>query len=297
MKNYLLLAVLFLSGSTYAQKTEDEKAIKAMCGCYEIKFNFAETFKYPKDTANYKASKVKHETALEWAELIEDEPGKKSIQHLLIVGKEMIVKHWRQDWLFENTKFYDYNGFEDWKFKTVPKNKVVGQWTQSVFEVDDKPRYSGSSTWIHVDGKTFWENTTNAPLPRREYTQRSDYNITKRTNVHEIVKNGWIHDQDNDKIIRDEKGSDYVLAQEKGHNTYTKVADSRCEVAKKWWAENKEFWKKVRTKWDVEFSKNKDIKLLPELDGKPLFMHLSKLKTDASQEEINQVINNFIVSK
>ena len=297
MKNYLLLAVLFLSVSTYAQKTEDEKAIKAMCGCYEIKFNFAETFKYPKDTANYKASKVKHETALEWAELIEDEPGKKSIQHLLIVGKGMIVKHWRQDWLFENTKFYDYNGFEDWKFKTVSKNKVAGQWTQSVFEVDDKPRYTGSSTWLHVDGRTFWENITNAPLPRREYTQRSDYNITKRTNVHEIVKNGWIHDQDNDKIIRDKEGNDYLLAQEKGHNTYTKVDDSKCESAQKWWKENKDFWKKVRTKWDIEFAKNKDIKLLAELDGKPLYMHLQKLKTDVSQEEINKVIDSFIVSK
>ena len=297
MKNYFLLAVLFLSVSTYAQKTEDEKAIKAMCGCYEIKFNFAETFKYPKDTANYKASKVKHETALEWAELIEDEPGKKSIQHLLIVGKGMIVKHWRQDWLFENTKFYDYNGFEDWKYKTISKNKVAGQWTQSVFEVDDKPRYTGSSTWLHVDGRTFWENTTNAPLPRREYTQRSDYNITKRTNVHEIVKNGWIHDQDNDKIIRDEKGNDYLLAQEKGHNTYTKVDDSKCEAAQKWWKENKEFWKKVRAKWDVEFAKNKDIKLLKELDGKPLYMHLQKLKNEASQEEINKIIDSFIVSK
>lgn len=297
MKNYLLLAVLFLSVSTYAQKTEDEKAIKAMCGCYEIKFNFAETFKYPKDTANYKASKVKHETALEWAELIEDEPGKKSIQHLLIVGKGMIVKHWRQDWLFENTKFYDYNGFEDWKYKTVSKSKVAGQWTQSVFEVDDKPRYTGSSTWLHVDGRTFWENTTNAPLPRREYTQRSDYNITKRTNVHEIVKNGWIHDQDNDKIIRDEKANDYLLAQEKGHNTYTKVDDSKCEAAQKWWKENKEFWKKVRAKWDVEFAKNKDIKLLKELDGKPLYMHLQKLKNEASQEEINKIIDSFIVSK
>lgn len=297
MKNCLLLAVLFLSVSTFAQKTEDEKAIKAMCGCYEIKFNFAETFKYPKDSANYKASKVKHETALEWAELIEDEPGKKSIQHLLIVGKGMIVKHWRQDWLFENTKFYDYNGFEDWKYKTLPKDKVKGQWTQSVFEVDDKPRYTGSSTWIHVDGRTFWENTTNAPLPRREYTQRSDYNITKRTNVHEIVKNGWIHDQDNDKIIRDEKGNNYLLAQEKGHNTYTKVDDSKCEAAQKWWKENKEFWKKVRIKWDAEFAKNKDIKLLTELDGKPLYMYLQKLKKDASQEEINNVIDSFIVSK
>lgn len=268
-----------------------------MCGCYEIKFNFAETFNYPKDTVNYKASKVKHETALEWAELIEDEPGKKSIQHLLIVGNDMIVKHWRQDWVFENTKFYDYNGFEDWKYRTVSKNRVAGQWTQSVFEVDDRPRYTGSSTWVHVDGRTFWENTANAPLPRREYTQRSDYNITRRTNVHEIVKNGWIHDQDNDKIIRDKGGNDYLLAQEKGYNTYTKVDDSRCEAAQKWWKENKEFWKKVRTRWEAEFAKNKDLQLRAEVDGKPLYMHLLQLKKDASQEEINKIIDSFIVSK
>ena len=297
MKNYLLLAILFLSVSTYAQKTEDVKSIKAMCGCYEIKFNFAETFNYPKDSANYKASKVKHETALEWAQLIEDGSDKISIQHLLIVGKGHIVKHWRQDWLFENTKLYDYNGFEDWKFKSLPKDKVKGQWTQKVSEVDDKPRYEGRASWIHADGRHYWENTTNAPLPRREYTQRSDYNITKRTNVHEIIKNGWIHDQDNDKIIRDEKGNDYVLAQEKGHNTYTKVDDSKCEAAQKWWVANQEFWKKVRAKWNAEFARNKDIKLKSDIDGKPLYMHLSKLKADASQEEINTVIDSFIVSK
>lgn len=297
MKNYLLLICVFLSVSNYAQKTADEKAIKAMCGCYEIKFNFAETFQYAKDTANYRTSKVKHDAALEWAELIEDEAGKKSIQHLLIVGNGMIVKHWRQDWIFENTKFYDYQGFEDWKFIIKTKNEVKGQWTQSVFEVDDKPRYTGSSSWIHVDGRHFWENTTNAPLPRREYTKRGDYNITRRTNVHEIVKNGWIHDQDNDKIIRDEKGKDYLLAQEKGHNIYTKVDDSQCEAAQKWWKENKEFWKKVRTKWDAEFAKNKDLKLEAKVDGKPLFIHLENLKKDATQEEVNKVIDTFIVSK
>lgn len=207
----------------------------------------------------------------------------------------MIVKHWRQDWLFQNTKFYDYNGFEDWKFKTVPKKDVAGQWTQKVYEVDDKPRYEGSATWIHLDGRTFWENTTNAPLPRREYTQRSDYNITKRTNVHEITKTGWIHDQDNAKVIRDTNGTDYCLAAEKGHNIYTKVDDSKCEAAQKWWKENKHFWKKVREKWAIEFAKNKDIKLVTAIDGKPLYMHLQNLKNTASQAEINTVIDRFII--
>jgi hypothetical protein len=297
MKNYLLVIGLLLSVTIYAQKSDDKNSIKAMCGCFEITFNFAETFKYPKDSASYKASKIKHEKALEWAQLLEDKSDKISIQHLLIVGKEMIVKHWRQDWLYENTQLYDYNGFNDWKYLNLSKNKVQGQWTQKVYEVDDKPRYEGSSTWIHIDGRNFWENTTNAPLPRREYTQRGDYNITKRFNDIEIVKNGWVHNQDNDKIIRDDKGKDYLLAQEKGYNTYTKVDDAKCQAAQKWWKENSAFWKKVRNKWDEEFAKNKDLKLKNDKEGKPLYVYLQALKTDASQEEINKVIDSFIVSK
>lgn len=45
-----------------------------MCGCYEVKFNFTETFSYPKDSLTYKPSETKHESALEWVELLEDTP-------------------------------------------------------------------------------------------------------------------------------------------------------------------------------------------------------------------------------
>ena len=298
MKKLLKISILLVSVSFFAQKSEDIKAIKSMCGCYEVQFNFAETFNYPKDTASYKKSPNKHDKALEWVELVEDASNKLVLQHLLIVGKgKSIVKHWRQDWLYENTIFYDYNGFEDWNFINLPKNKVKGQWTQKVYEVDDKPRYEGTSSWVHIDGRHYWENTTNAPLPRREYTQRSDYNITRRTNVHEIKETGWVHDQDNHKIIGDTNGKDYLLAQEKGHNTYKKVEDSRCELAKKWWVDNKDFWKKVRNKWEVEFAKKTYLKLKTNVEDKPIFMHLQALKPDASQEEVNNTINKFILSK
>ena len=43
MKLLLIMVALFLSVSLYAQKNEDVTAIKSMCGCYEIKFNFVET--------------------------------------------------------------------------------------------------------------------------------------------------------------------------------------------------------------------------------------------------------------
>lgn len=297
MKSVIFPVALFLSVSALSQKTEDQKAIKSMCGCFEVKFDFAETFNYPKDTAAYKPSKVKHEYALEWVELVEDKPDKIILQHLLLVDTGMIVKHWRQDWLFENTNLYDYSGFNDWNFIKLPAEKVKGQWTQKVYEVDDKPRYEGSSTWVHVDGRHFWENTTHAPLPRREYTQRNDYNITRRTSVHEIMKSGWVHDQDNDKIIHDETGNEYLLAQEKGHNTYTRTEVAKCKAAQDWWKENKEFWAKVRAKWNKEFAKNKNIKLQDKIDGKPLYEHLGELKTTATREEVDKVINSFIISK
>lgn len=294
MKKLSVLLLLLIAASTFAQKAEDIKAIKSMCGCYEVKFNFAETFNYSKDSANYKPSKVKHDYGLEWVELVEDSPKKIVLQHLLIVGKDAIVKHWRQDWLYENTNIYDYNGFNDWNFVELSQKNVKGQWTQKVYQVDDSPRYEGSASWVHADNRHYWENTTNAPLPRREHTKRSDYNILKRTNFHEIVTNGWIHDQDNDKIVRDSAGKDFVLAQEKGHDTYTKVADSKCIAAQNWWKENNMIWTKVRAKWNKELTKNKNIKLKKEVNDKPLHSHLFALKPAASQEDVDKIIDSFI---
>ena len=69
----------------------------------------------------------------------------------------------------------------------------------------------------------------------------------------------------------------------------------KCEAAQKWWTDNKDFWKKVRIKWEMEFKKNKDIKLEKYVDNKPLFMHLQALKTTASQDEINKTIDLFII--
>ncbi|MEM9024483.1 MAG: DUF6607 family protein, partial [Bacteroidota bacterium] len=109
----ILLIAILASSLVNAQnkKKQDANAIKQMCGCFEVTFNFAETFEYSDDSL-YNPSKPKVASALEWAQLITDESDKVSIQHLLLVGhgdRTHIVKHWRQDWLYENTDFYMYN--------------------------------------------------------------------------------------------------------------------------------------------------------------------------------------------
>jgi hypothetical protein len=290
----LVLLSTTISLSAQVQKKKlDQQSIKAMCGCYEIGFNFAETFNNAKDST-YTPSKVKQVGALEWVQLVEDSPNKIVMQHLLIANDTMIIKHWRQDWLYENTELYEFYKDKTWKYTSLDKKDVEGQWTQKVYQVDDSPRYEGSATWVHVDDKNYWLNTTFAPLPRREHTVRDDYNVLKRRNIHAITDYGWIHEQDNDKIIRDDKGNDFVLAQEKGYDTYTKVDDSKCAAAQKWWKENKDFWEIVRNKWDKVFKKDQDIHLKQSVDNKPLFVHLFSMPSNSSKKEIESVIDSFI---
>jgi len=297
MKKNIILSSLILGASLVgnAQSSKDRAVIKKMCGCFEVTFNFAETFEYSDDSL-YKPSRTKHETALEWAGLVVDEKNEIAIQHILQVGNPAephIVKHWRQDWMYQNTNFYMFSHDNKWNFERKTKQEVKGQWTQKVYQVDDSPRYEGSGSWVHVDGKSYWESTTDAPLPRREYTKRSDYNLTIRGNRQEITSTGWVHDQDNKKIIRKEGAKDVLLAEEKGYNTYVKVDDSKCKAAAEWWKNNSGKWKLVRTKWDEVYGRNTNLALESKVDNKPLYKHLYGEDYD-KQENINKIIDSFV---
>tara|TARA_B100001093_G_scaffold236392_1_gene226452 strand:+ start:247 stop:1152 length:906 start_codon:yes stop_codon:yes gene_type:complete len=294
--NVVVMSFLFLQISNAQRKQrQDADAIKKMCGCYEITFNFAETFNYSNDPL-YKPSKTKVSKALEWAGLVTDERGKIQIQHILQAGNPsdpMIIKHWRQDWLFENTDLYMYNADNNWSFVQKTKSEVKGQWTQRVFQVDDSPRYEGSGSWMHVDGKSYWENITPAPLARREFTARNDYNILMRGNRHEITKYGWVHDQDNHKVIREKGKDDVILAKEKGYNTYVKVDDSRCTAAVNWWKENENKWRMIRSKWDEVYERNQDLTLESKVDNKPLYKHLF-MDDITTEVQLNNLIESFV---
>lgn len=284
-----------LQGFAQKKKKQDVAAIKEMCGCFEVTFNFAETFNYSNDSL-YKPSENKVDKGLEWAGLVTDDKNNIVIQHILQVGNPAdphIVKHWRQDWAYENTDFYLYGGDNHWKYEEKSKDEVKGQWTQKVFQVDDSPRYEGSGSWVHVDGKSYWESNTPAPLPRREYTTRGDYNITMRGNRHEITKEGWIHDQDNAKIIRKVGQPDVVLAMEKGYNTYIKVPDARCQAAADWWAAHHKKWDNVRKKWDDVFARDTDLTLKEKVDNKVLFKYLFDEEM-TSKKDIENTIDAFV---
>jgi len=297
MKYLIITTLLLLNVKSFSQikKQKDVEAIKSMCGCYEVTFKFAETFNYSKDST-YTPSKNKIAYAVEWIDLTYIDKNSLIIQHILQMGKDSnayIMKHWRQDWNYQNREFLIYDHNNKWNKLETSYKSTKGQWTQKVYQVDDSPRYEGSASWAYIDDKIFWENKVDAPLPRRERSIRSDYNVLNRGNRIEITNEGWIHKQNNQKILRSDTTNDILIASEYGINSYVKINDDRCKYAKIWWNKKSEKWKIVRKEWKLVFEQNDTISLKPNHEEKPLWEYLFSDEY-SNQNEIKDIINNFV---
>lgn len=299
MKKLILPIALLVSISVRAQKPvtkkeQDRQAILALAGCHNVTFDFAETFGSSKD---YKYHDRYHETGTEYVEVVENTENKIVLQHLLVVTDKMIIKHWRQDWMFENTDLLVYDKDDKWVKTKLTPAQVKGQWTQKVSQVDDSPRYEGSASWVHVDGKHSWESTVDAPLPRREYTKRDDYNVLKRHNKIILTDDGgWLHEQDNQKILR-ANGKDSLLCWEKGFEKFTDITGDKCAPAVKWWEINNAYWKDVRTVWIQLEKERNDINLAKTVDEKRLYEALFELGDKQSQAKASSQENQKLIKE
>lgn len=277
------LGAFLLALNVSAQSVAEKKNVEKLCGCFEVEFKYAETFS--PDTAYKYHNREEISAGVELALPIEISDKRIVIQHLLVIDDNNIVKHWREDWVFEANSVWKYQGDKLWTKQPLSPEQSKGKWMQSVWEVSDAPRYQGASEWVNTDGRTFWQNTTDAPLPRREYSVRNDYNILRRTNRIVINDKGYVHEQDNQKIIRKD-GSDKVLVEEKGLNTYVRVADSKCNAAKAYWQKNSEYWAKVRTAWESYIATHSSITLKDKVGNKVLHQYLGELGREYSEKKI-----------
>lgn len=270
MKTTLLSALLLLSTIALAQnkKEQDKAAIKAMAGTYFVDFRYAETFA---ENPDYKLKEPYRASGLEYITIDEETDNKISLLHLLIMenskGEKSIIKHWREDWLYECQDLYTFDHNLKWRYTKLAPEDVKGKWVQKVYSVDDSPRYEGIGTWVHVDGKHYWESIADAPLPRREYTKRNDYNVLRRRNRHILTDYGFLHEQDNIKLIRAEGSADVELVQEKGLNMYKRVEDVSAGLpGKEWWEKHRPFWREVLAVWNDIYGQRRDL-AFKEKDG------------------------------
>lgn len=297
----LLLSLFALPVAVQAQTAEELKAIDQLCGCFEVTFNYSETFTND-NSKQYISGPLNEKKVIEYVHPIKKSNTEVVLQHILVVSDKMMIKHWREDWSYQNNVIWDYDHDNTWKKRTIPADKVKGEWTQTVWEVSDAPRYQGSSKWVSTNDQTFWINTADAPLPRREYTTRKDYNVMNRTNRLIVSDKGYMHEQDNLKIIRKAGQADSILAYEKGYNKYVRVDDSKCEKAKEFWKKKEAFWADVVAVWDAYFDKNNYINLKNAVDSKLLYEALDELEATNPSEttrrkEIEKVMSQYVTGK
>lgn len=269
-----------LQGEAASALEKDKRAILALAGSYRVSFDFIETMGF---TADYKPQKPYFSWGTELVQVLAEEEKFVSLQHSLVMyftgedGKEsgpMVMKHWRQDWRFEDTDLHTYQGNSTWTQEFRKPREVRGKWTQSVFQVDDSPRYEVIGGWEHKGGMSTWRSESCwRPLPRREFSVRSDYQVLQGTHELTVTPNGWVHTQLNQKVSLGEKGELAILAQELGVNRYERISEPSLLAGEATLKKSGEYWTEVRKMWAEVYEKHKTFSLREEVEGQKLYQH------------------------
>jgi hypothetical protein len=239
-----------MSAAEAATFEQDRKAIIAMAGDYRVRFDFIETVGFVRD---YQVREPDRSGGYEVVRVIEDRGDFISLQHILVIeaGEEKFpIKHWRQDWRYEPASVLVFIGGNAWENRVVSAADRDGKWSQTVYQVEDSPRYGALGTWTHANGVSAWTPPAELrPLPRRESTSRKDYYGVLAVNRHALTWDGWVHEQDNSKLGMVD-GKKQIIAREQGVNTYRPNTQFDASVATNYWDATKDFWAEVRKEWD-----------------------------------------------
>jgi hypothetical protein len=277
----------------------DRRAILALAGEYRTSFDFIEVAGF---TGTYAPTRPYQSWGTEKVYVVRDEPRSISLQHVLvmkIVGEDgkvvgpFVTKHWRQDWSYEPAKRLVYRGRNRWESVPVTADEARGAWVQSVWQVDDSPRYSGVGRWQHFGNYSTWMGGEGwRPLPRREYSVRDDYHVLVGTNRHTITPTGWIQEEQNLKVVLAADGSvaadTPVLGREFGLNRYERIVDFDWSPGDRYVERTAMLWRAVQSEWDA-LAGNGGFRLRAAPDKeqlfKPLFEYADALEKGEAKDE------------
>lgn len=242
----------------------DREAILAMAGDYRVRFDMRETTSW---RADYTPLEPSMSGGFESVRVIEDTGRFISLQHLLVVGdadNPMVVKHWRQDWTYEPETYLAYVGEGRWNLEPVPEDRRRGGWSQTVWQVDDSPRYGAYGHWTEEGGVRRWRSSwTWRPLARRDAVRAPRYDRYLAINRHSPSPGGWIHWQDNIKMGPVD-GAVEPFVQESVLNTYAATGDYDPAPADAYWERTRGYWAAVRQAWDEAIRADDGITLTEE---------------------------------
>jgi hypothetical protein len=275
----------------------DRRSILAMAGEYRVRFAFDETAALAPAYAPHAAQRS---GGTELVLVIADSGEHISLQHILVLGgKHTVVKHWRQDWQYQPAAVLRFRGNGKFETQTLAADARAGAWSQTVYEVDDAPRYAGIGRWTHANGVDAWQSDrTWRPLPRREYTKRKDYQALEVVNRHTLTPGGWVHEQDNTKLAVDAAGAVHALARETGTNSYTHIGDYDFSAGRDYWRGTQDYWSQVRAAWQRLEAESPRFVTSPEPDGEARIDEFFNLAERAGKgEKIDAAAIDAVLSR
>ena len=260
----------------------DRHAILAMAGPYRVSFDFLEVARFDpalKPDAPYQS------WGTEYVFVSEDRGNFIALQHVLVMrvvqkdGSEsepFVTRHWRQEWRYEADAALVFEGLNAWTLRKIPEGLRRGAWVQSVYQVDDSPRYAAQGRWQHSDSFSTWiGEETRRPLPRREWSVRNDYQVLVGTNRHTITPTGWMQEENNLKLALEESGKPReavpYLAREYGVARYERIKDYDFSPGKAYFEKTEPFWAEVRAAW-TEIGLHGGFVLKNPVDQRQLFV-------------------------
>ena len=256
-----------------------------MAGSYRVGFDFVEVDTF---VASDKPLAPYQSWGTEKVYVDADEPGFVSLVHILEmrivgadgkVGEPMVTKHWRQDWRYEPATIVEYVGRDRWQRRPLGAAERRGAWVQTVWQVDESPRYAGIGRWQHTASFSTWiSGDVWRPLPRREWSVRDDYQVLAGTNRHTIGPTGWTQEENNLKAVVDaERRLDAAhpyLAREYGVARYERLQDADFAEADGYYRRTRAFWGEVRDAWSAAFARDPTVTLRGPVDQLGLFVPL-----------------------
>lgn len=250
----------------------DRQAILAMAGEYRVSFNFQESDPAP----GYEPRRRYRSGAYEMVLVADDQGDRIVLQHLLVHRTAgFVVKHWRQDWRYQAPARLEFTENQTWRLRPIDPAVTKGAWTQCVYEVSDAPRYCGTGKWTYESDVPTWTSDAGwRPLPRREYTQRSDYNALGIVNTHRITAEGWLHEQANRKVVREGERERATLVNETGVNDYRRITGFNFGTGYAYWDNTSDYWRRIRAEWSRRIAQGQGVRLNYPVDGMKMIMNM-----------------------
>ncbi|MEM1035875.1 MAG: DUF6607 family protein [Pseudomonadota bacterium] len=271
---------------TEADYERDRASILAMAGNYRVRFDFIETVPFSDD---YRLKDPKVSGGYEMVRVLDDTGDFISLQHTLVVGPEdspFVIKHWRQDWQYEPGRVLMFLGGNAWGWEEVSKADRSGAWSQTVYQVDDGPRYGAVGRWTYQDGLAEWTPPREwRPLPRRDMTTRDDYHAVNAVNRHVITPWGWVHEQDNTKLIL--SNTPTPLVRETGVNTYQRFDDFPYDKGEAYWTATDDYWRSVREEWARVADESETFAITVKGETEAVYMPLLQLADSIQTGEVS----------